>query len=152
MSVIYALNRGGKGLQVTDNSKYLPLIPPLAYLTSEIRANTIRKLKHFSSLYLKIGMEYYARQNRVYTAYDTETPTPGYVLFNAGAGADLLNKKGKVILSISILANNIFDVAYQSHLSRLKYFEQYPNNPTGRKGIYNMGRNISLKLIIPLNL
>ena len=34
-------------------------------------------------------MEYYARQNRVYSADNTETPTPGYMLFNAGAGADL---------------------------------------------------------------
>jgi iron complex outermembrane receptor protein len=151
ISVIYALNRGGNGIHVTDSTRYLPLIPPL-HTNTEIRANTIRKLKHFSSLYLKIGMEYYARQNRVYTAYDTETPTPGYMLFNAGAGADLLNKKGKVILSISILANNITDLAYQSHLSRLKYFEQYPNNPTGRKGIYDMGRNISFKLTVPLNM
>ncbi len=150
ISVIYALNRGGNGIHVTDSTRYLPLIPPL-HTNTEIRANTIRKLKHFSSLYLKIGMEYYARQNRVYSAYGTETPTPGYVLFNAGAGADLLNKKGKVILSISILANNITDLAYQSHLSRLKYFEQYPNNPTGRKGIYDMGRNISFKLTVPVN-
>jgi iron complex outermembrane receptor protein len=150
ISVIYALNRGGNGIHITDSSRYLPLIPPLR-INSEIRANTIRKLKHFSSLYLKIGMEYYARQNRVFTAYNTETSTPGYILFNAGAGADLLNKKGKVVLSINILADNITDLAYQSHLSRLKYFEPYPDNPTGRKGIYNMGRNVSFKLIVPLN-
>ena len=68
-------------------------------------------------------MEYYAKQNRVYSADNTETPTPGYILYNAGAGADIMNSKGKVILSINILGNNITDVAYQSHLSRLKYFE-----------------------------
>ena len=101
---------------------------------------------------MKIGVEYYAMQNRVYSADNTETPTPGYFLYNAGIGADIADRHGKVLLSINILGNNITDVAYQSHLSRLKYFEQYPDNLTGRKGIYDMGRNISFKLTIPLNL
>jgi iron complex outermembrane receptor protein len=97
-------------------------------------------------------MEYYASQNRFYTANNTETATGGYILFNAGVGADIKNSVGKVIANFNILGNNIFDVAYQSHLSRLKYFEEYPTNPTGRSGIYNMGRNISFKLLIPMNL
>jgi iron complex outermembrane receptor protein len=96
-------------------------------------------------------MEYYAKQNRIYSIDNTETPTPGYVLFSAGAGADIMNRKGKVLLSINVSGNNITDVAYQSHLSRLKYFEQYPNNPSGRSGIYDMGRNISFKFTVPLN-
>jgi iron complex outermembrane receptor protein len=96
-------------------------------------------------------MEYYANQNRVYSADNTETPTPGYVLYNAGMGTEITNRKGKVIANINILGNNITDIAYQSHLSRLKYFEQYPNNQSGRNGIYNMGRNISFKLTVPLN-
>ena len=66
-------------------------------------------------------------------------------------GTDITNSKGKVLVSINILGNNITDVAYQSHLSRLKYFEPYPNNPSGRSGIYNMGRNISFKLTVPIN-
>jgi len=97
-------------------------------------------------------MEYYAKQDRAYLADNTETPTPGYVLYNAGIGTDVTNSGGNVLFTIDILGNNITDVAYQSHLSRLKYFEQYPNNPTGRSGIYNMGRNISFKLIVPLNI
>lgn len=151
VSVTYAMNNGGKGVQLTDSTKYLPFIPPL-HTNTELRGNFIRKTKHFGSIYLKIGMEYYARQNRVFSAYKTETITPGYTLFNAGAGADILNRKGKVVLSVNILANNITNVAYQSHLSRLKYFEQYPTNPTGHSGIYNMGRNISFKLTVPLSL
>ena len=150
ISVTKALNKGGNGIHVTDTTKYLPLIPPL-HTNTELRANFLTKSKHFSSLYLKIGMEYYAKQDRIYSAYNTETPTPGYMLFNAGLGGDITNSRGKVIVSINILGNNITDVAYQSHLSRLKYFEQYPNNPTGRSGIYNMGRNISFKLTVPLN-
>ena len=150
ISVIYALNKGGNGIQVTNDSKYLPFIPPL-HTSTEIRVNLKRKLKHFSSLYLKAGIEYYARQNRIYSDYNTETLTPGYILFNAGVGSDILNRHGKVIADIDILVNNITDTAYQSHLSRLKYFEPYPNNPSGRSGIYDMGRNISIKLTIPLN-
>ncbi len=150
ISATYAVNKGGNGIQITSGSKYLPFIPPL-HTNSDLRANIKSISRHFRSLYVKAGMEYYARQGRVYSADNTETPTPGYVLFNAGAGADITNVKGKVIISLNILCNNIADVAYQSHLSRLKYFEPYPNNPSGRSGIYNMGRNISFKLTVPFN-
>jgi iron complex outermembrane recepter protein len=150
ISVIYALNKGGNGIQVTTGSKYLPFMPPL-HTSTEIRVNLRKRFKHFSSLYTKAGIEYYARQNRIYSANNTETPTPGYVLYSAGVGSDILNKLGKVIAAVDILVNNITNEAYQSHLSRLKYFEQYPNNPSGRSGIYDMGRNISFKLTIPLN-
>jgi iron complex outermembrane receptor protein len=150
ISVTYALNRGGNGTEVSDSSKYLPFIPPL-HTNSELRANIKSKSKYFGSLYFKIGLEYYAKQSRVYTADNTETSTPGYVLCNAGLGVDVKNRHGKVLASLNILGNNITDVAYQSHLSRLKYFEDYPNNPSGRSGIYNMGRNISFKLTFPVN-
>jgi iron complex outermembrane receptor protein len=150
ISVTYALNKGGNGIHVNDSSRYLPFIPPL-HTNTDIRANIKSKSKHFTSLYLKIGMEYYAKQDRVYSADNTETLTPGYVLYNAGVGVDITNTEGKVLVSINILGSNITDVAYQSHLSRLKYFEQYPNNPTGHSGIYNMGRNISFKLTVPID-
>jgi len=150
ISATYAFNRGGNGIQVTDSSKYLPFIPPL-HTNTELRANIKKMSKHLNSLYLKIGMEYYSRQSRVYSADNTETATPGYILFNAGIGTDITNMNGKVLVSINILCNNITDVAYQSHLSRLKYFEEYPKNPSGRNGIYNMGRNISFKLTVPVN-
>lgn len=150
ISVIGAFNKGRNGFRVADSSKYLPFIPPL-HSSSELRANIKRKFNHFSSLYLKIGMNYYAKQNRVYSADHTETPTAGYILYNAGLGADITNSHGKVLATINILGDNLTDVAYQSHLSRLKYFEPYPKNTTGRYGIYNMGRNISFKVIAPLN-
>jgi len=95
-------------------------------------------------------MIYYAKQDRAYLADNTETVTPGYVLYNAGIGANITNNRGKVLFNINITGNNITDVAYQSHLSRLKYFEQYPVNWSGRSGIYNMGRNISFKITVPL--
>ena len=57
-------------------------------------------------------------------------------------------KKGKQLFSISLTAQNLTDVAYQNHLSRLKYTSE--NRATGRMGVFNMGRNFSLKLNVPL--
>jgi iron complex outermembrane recepter protein len=150
LSVIYAMNRGGNGVVINDSSKYLPFIPPL-HTHSELRAEFDKGISHFSGIYARIDMEYYARQDRVYLVDNTETPTPGYVLFDAGLGANITNNSDKVLFSIHISANNIFDIAYQSHLSRLKYFEQWPNNGSGRSGIYDMGRNISFEIILPID-
>ena len=63
-----------------------------------------------------------------------------------GANVKAFNRKD--FMNIYISAENLADVAYQSHLSRLKYA---PQNPlTGRNGVYNMGRNLSLKVIFNL--
>jgi iron complex outermembrane receptor protein len=86
----------------------------------------------------------------VFTAYNTETRTTGYTLLNAGFGADLINKKNKTIISLSLAAINLGDVGYQNHLSRLKYTAE--NLATGRAGVFNMGRNFSIKLNVPLNM
>ena len=149
LSVVYGVNKGGNGTRITDSSKYLPFIPPL-HTHTEIRVEFDKGIKHISSVYARVAMEYYAKQDRVYLADNTETPTPGYTLFDAGIGGDVTKKNGKVLCSIHLSVSNIFDLAYQSHLSRLKYFEPYPNNPSGRSGIYNIGRNVSLKVIFPI--
>lgn len=151
LSVVYGENKGGNGIDITGNSRYLPFIPPV-HTKTELRANIKTRSKHISSLYVRFMMEYYANQDRVYSAYNTETPTSAYVLYNASAGVDITSRSGRVVANINILGNNLTDVAYQSHLSRLKYFEQYPGNSTGRSGIYNMGRNIGFKLILPMNI
>ena len=121
VSVTYALNKGGNGTHLSDSTRYLPFIPPL-HTNTDLRANLKTKFKHFSSVYFKIGVEYYAKQNRVYSADNTETPTPGYILYNAGLGADITNSQGIVLVSINILGNNITDVGYQSHLKQIKIF------------------------------
>jgi iron complex outermembrane receptor protein len=64
-----------------------------------------------------------------------------------GAGTQI-QQNGKTILSISLVAQNLTDIAYQNHLSRLKYTSV--NEVTGRMGVFNMGRNVSLKINIPL--
>ena len=90
-------------------------------------------------------------QNRAFLAYNTETPTAGYTLFNAGIGGSFTNRKGKTIVNVYLNGDNLFDKAYYDHLSRLKYFLFSPADTNPTHGIYNMGRNISLKLSFPLD-
>ena len=149
LSLVYGDFLGKKGQAVSDSERYLPLIPAL-HGTSELRYDFSIKPAHIQNAFAKIGIVYYATQNRVYSAFGTETPTSGYVLLNAGIGSSFTNKKGKIIVSVYLLGSNLLNTAYQDHLSRLKYFEFYPNNPTGHDGIYNMGRNFSVKLDFPL--
>jgi len=158
ISIIYAENKGGNGTHVPDSSKYLPFIPPL-HFHSELRADVKRKFRYFSSIYVKVGIDYYANQNRAYLIDNTETPTSGYTLFNTGVGFDVISIKGKKLFNFQMLGSNITDLTYQSHLNRLKYMDFYfnksgsPVNITGSgSGIFNMGRNISFKINIPLDI
>jgi iron complex outermembrane receptor protein len=148
-SLIYATNLGGNSALITDSTKYLPYIPPF-HTNSEVRADIKKKIGALTAIYFKFGVQYYATQDRFYSAYGTETKTPGYTLLDLGFGTTVVNKKGITLFNLNINCNNLTDVAYQSNMSRLKYFDTYPNNYTGRSGIYNMGRNISFKMIIPI--
>ena len=47
-----------------------------------------------------------------------------------------------------VTAENLLNRAYQSHLSRLKYTDI--NAATGRMGVFNMGRNVVFKVVVPL--
>ena len=150
VSIVYAINKGGNGAVINDSNKYLPFIPPL-HTNSELRAELPKKISCVHHTYFKIGMQYYAPQNRVLLENNTETQTPGYTLFDLGIGTDICTKKEITLFTIGIFVTNLSDVAYQSNMSRLKYFDNYPNNGTGRSGIYSMGRNVSFKLTIPFN-
>jgi len=149
-SAVYALNKSSNsGKTLNDSSKYLPFIPPF-HGVSELRLDFKNKEHHLVNGFVKAQLVYYATQNRVYLADNTETPTPGYTLFNMGVGSGFTNKKGKPIFNVYIMANNLFDVAYYDHLSRLKYFTS-PNSIDPTQGIHNMGRNISFKIDVPLS-
>ena len=151
LSLVYGQNKGASGLpKIPDSAKYLPFIPPL-HTFSELRANIKNIFSFIGNAFVKMQLECYATQKRAYLDAGTESPTPGYQLFNAGFGGDILNKKGKPVLTVAFLGNNLFDLAYQSHLNRLKYFEQYPDDPRPHHGIYNMGRNFSIKISVPLS-
>lgn len=150
ISVVYGRNRDIDPKLQSDSNRYTPFIPPLHGI-SELRFDFDSKANHIVNGFLKVQLAYYAKQNRVYLTDNTETPTPGYALVNIGAGAGMTNKKGKNIFNLYIMCNNLFDVSYQDHLSRLKYFEPYPNDPRPYHGIYNMGRNIAVKIEFPLD-
>lgn len=130
-----------------EGSNRLPAMPP-AHLLSELRANFSKVGPTLRNLYFKAEMDATASQNRVFTAYNTETPTAGFALFNIGGGTDF-NTKNRNLFTLYFSLNNITDVAYQSHLSRLKYTDI--NNVTGRRGVFNMGRNFNVKINIPLD-
>jgi iron complex outermembrane receptor protein len=100
-----------------------------------------------NNAYVALGLECYLRQNHYYKAEQTETATPSYTLVNFSAGTDVMIKKKKVA-EVYVTADNLFNRAYQSHLSRLKYTDI--NVATGRMGVYNMGRNVVMKVVVPL--
>ncbi|CAN5256444.1 TonB-dependent receptor [soil metagenome] len=129
------------------DGQYLPFIPPIRILTS-ISQEIKTRSKVFTVLNAKVDVDYSATQNRFLALYSTETKTPGYTLVNASIGADVHYSK-KVMTQIQFQVNNMFDVAYQSNLSRLKYFEYYNQSPNGQLGIYSMGRNFCVKISIP---
>jgi iron complex outermembrane recepter protein len=150
VSMVYAQNLGGQGVAINSSNKYLPFIPPL-HTNSEVRAEFRKGLGRLTGLFVKVGFQYYAAQNRVYSENDTETSTPGYGLIDAGFGGHVTARSGKTLFTFGIFGTNLTDQVYQSNLSRLKYMEPYPSNLSGRSGIYNMGTNISVRLTIPVS-
>ncbi len=129
----------------TDSTKNLPFIPAPRY-RAELRTQ-LNNTKILKNAYVKIGLDYFFKQNNVFSAFGTETKTPSYTLLNMGFGFDIKTSK-KDALSLFFSGENLADIAYQNHLSRLKYA---PVNPaTGLNGIFNMGRNFSIKVIYSL--
>lgn len=129
------------------SSRYLPFIPAPRY-KGEIKAELKSINRTFSNGYIKFGIDHFFKQNRIYSAYGTETETSSYMLLNAGIGTDINLFTRTDFMSLHIVADNLMDIAYQDHLSRLKYAPE--NLATGRTGIFNMGRNIGIKLIMKI--
>jgi iron complex outermembrane receptor protein len=136
----------GKFSDRIESSLDLPLIPAPRVL-SELRGDFLEKGKRIRNLSIKLELDHNFNQNNAFTAYDTETSTPSYTLLNTGVSADFV-RKNKTLFSIFLNVINVADVAYQNHLSRLKYTAVNP--ASGRMGVYNMGRNFSVKLFVPL--
>ena len=127
-------------LHQPSESRYLPFTPAPRW-TSDLRYDIIRDGRVLNNTYVSLGMECYLRQSHVHTANATETETPSYTLFNLSAGTDV-KWHGRKVASVFLNATNLFDRSYQSHLSRLKYADG--------PGICNMGRNIGIKVLIPI--
>ncbi|RKR84149.1 iron complex outermembrane receptor protein [Mucilaginibacter gracilis] len=138
----------------TDSTRHLPYIPA-PHLNSEVKFrfndghNSI-----FKGTYVKFGLQHDWAQNNVYSAFYTELPSAQYTIFNAGVGTNLVNPKtGRTICSVYVNCTNLTNVAYADHLNLAQYFLAYNGTPATvtqqNQGIYNMGRNISFKLIFP---
>lgn len=130
----------------SDSTRNLPSMPPLRWQI-ELRAHTKSVTKWLKNGYAKAGVNTSFAQNNIFSAYGTETATPGYAVLNAGLGVDFTNNKRMAICSVNLSLNNITNISYQDHLNRLKYADI--NNVTGRGGVYNTGRNLSLMVTIP---
>ena len=146
------------------DTKYLPFTPAPRW-TSELKwelmhhaHTTVGRHQHhaipahrlkLNNLFVSAGIECYLKQSHIYRADETETETPSYTLLNLQAGTDI-QIGSKKLAEFYIIADNLLDKAYQNHLSRLKYADF--NAVTGRQGVFNMGRNITMKLIIPIDL
>ena len=150
-------------MHASSDTKYLPFTPAPRW-TSELKwelfhhshstvnhhhnSNSIHR-SLLNNLYIAAGLECYLKQSHIYSADDTETTTPGYALLSLSAGTDI-NVNGKKIAEFYITADNLLNKAYQSHLNRLKYADV--NSVTGRRGVFNMGRNVTFKVVIPINI
>lgn len=130
-----------------DGSENVPGIPAARYL-AQLKGNFLPKGILVRNLYASLESDYTFRQNNAFTGYNTETATPAYWLLNASIGTDIMSK-GQTLFTISLNGNNLTDVAYQNHLSRLKYTAI--NNVTGRKGVFNVGRSFAVKVNVPLS-
>jgi iron complex outermembrane receptor protein len=129
-----------------DGTKNIPFIPA-ARLFTDLGINLYSKGKTIRNLHFSLESDYTFKQDHPFTGFNTETATGDYWLINAGIGTDVMSH-GKTICTVYFTGNNLGDVAYQNHLSRLKYTAV--NNVTGRTGVFNMGRNFGIKLNIPL--
>jgi iron complex outermembrane receptor protein len=150
----------------TDSTRHIPWTPA-PRLTSDIRLKLAdRPASILSGAYIKFGLEHDWAQHDIYSAQYTELPSYAYTLLNTGIGTNFIGKKDKHLLcSLFINCTNVMNIAYVDHTARTQYFWAYngANDPQnfGRvpaivtrqsEGIYNMGRNIGFKLIIPIGI
>ena len=155
-------------LHQSADTKYLPFTPAphwsselkwelFHHTHSTVSPHAMHEYRHahpksgiaLNNLYIAAGLDSYLKQTHIYRADDTETKTPGYALLNLSAGTDI-QFNGKKLAELYVTADNLLNKAYQNHLSRLKYTDE--NVVTGRRGIYNMGRNITFKVVVPITL
>jgi len=147
VSVVFGNNTQREFRDAGIYGQYLPFIPPVKILTTaQQEFKTHSRIVPLISA--KVDVDYSARQERYLALYNTETATPAYVLTNVGLTIDVAYSALHT-LKLQLQANNLFDVVYQSNMSRLKYFEYYAQSPNNRYGMYGMGRNLCVRVEIP---
>ncbi|HTR30592.1 MAG TPA: TonB-dependent receptor [Puia sp.] len=158
LSVVYGSLKG-----VPDSVKYLPFVPPTR-ITADLKFPFAKAGNFLRNAYLKAGVMDCFEQKNIYAQYAiynglntaltpfeykaSTTATKGYALVSVGAGGDIV-ARGRTVCSVYLLCSNLFDTPYMDYMSRFKY---YPvNYTTGRVGVFNMGRNMSFKIVVPLD-
>ena len=145
LALVYGFNKKQTYVNKGIQGEYLPFIPPLKMVNS-ISQSIYPKASKITEVSFKIESDFSAAQNRYLALENTETATPAFTLINVSTRIDYkISTKSNVQIMLQV--NNLFDQAYQSNLSRLKYFEYYSNSPNGKLGMYGMGRNICVKAI-----
>ena len=141
----------------TDSTQHIPFTPaPRWTSTLKFRLND-QPHSVLSSAYVYFGLAKYWAQHDIYSALYTELPSFAYTLFNTGIGMNFVNPINKhVVCSFMVNCTNLFNIAYVDHLSHNQYFLAYNGGTIATvtqqsQGIYNMGRNIGLKLIVPFD-
>src|SRR5215203_309733 len=137
----------GRFVSPIEGTNNVPFIPATRWI-SELRGEFLKNGKAIKNLSVHFEVDHTFNQNKPFTAFDTETGTPGYTLLNASISTDI-RSNNKTLFSIYFLGNNLADIGYQSHLSRLKYADV--NQVTGRQGVFNTGRNFMVRLNVPLS-
>ncbi len=138
-----------------DSTRHIPYTPaPRWTSTIKFRLNE-NPHSTVSGAYVYFGLAKYWAQNDIYSALYTELPSFAYTLYNTGLGMNFVSRTSKrVICSFYVNCANLFNIAYVDHLSHNQYFLAYDGGTIATvtrqsQGIYNMGRNIGLKLIVP---
>ena len=57
---------------------------------------------------------------------------------------------GRKTCTVYVNVDNLADVSYIDYMSRFKYYTNEVNGKT-QVGVNNMGRNVSIKVIVPLD-
>ena len=154
-------------LNQPEETRWLPLTPATRW-TGDVKWEFLHNGDHHSptphhlgesthhhridhildNTFISIGVEHNFRQSHYFMLDDTETATPAYTLLSATIGTDILLRGRRKLCEVYVIGQNLLNTAYQSHLSRLKYTAL--NNQTGRRGIDNPGRDITLKVVFPV--
>ena len=148
---------------VPDSVKYLPFVPP-SRIVADVKFHISNIFKSLKNTYIKAGLRNDFEQKHIYSQYAiynglntaltpyeyaaSTSATKGYTLVNAGAGTDVVSK-GRTIFSLYVICNNLFNTGYIDYMSRFKYAPV--NYTTLRVGVFNMGRNLSVKVLVPLD-
>ena len=127
--------------------RYLPFTPAPKW-EGQVRYDIVADGPRLHHVFAAANMECNLRQDHYLALGGTETVTPSYTLFGLAAGASL-KVHGRNRATLVVTAENLFNKAYQNHLSRLKYVGGV-NAGNGRTGLFNMGRNITAKLTLDI--